>query len=972
MTSPRNRLRALIACALVLFCVLLGYLIHTDYRVTLKEAETKSQGYAAILEARLDATLRRTDAELQRLARIIPQDALHQKALSRNELVNSLLKSSVIEFKELTGIDIFDSNGEWLYASTAPVRAGTTIADREYFRTLRDNPRNGTVFSDAMIARTTNRRSVAAAHALRDAQGTFRGVLVALIDLESFEKLFLEVDIGAHGAISVFRSDNFMPVMRRPAIPGSKNTPLPPGTPTREAVASGMKSGTFEYVAKVDAIRRIYSFRTVDPYPFYVGVGIATNDALADWKRHSLLVGLTAALLMGLLVAALFKLRRVDADRLALANIVEHSNDAIYSLDLNGKIVSWNAGASKMLGYTAAQAIGKPANFAVPTDDEFAVEDADSRALRGEGVTLESRRVTASGRIIDVLASRSATRDAAGDISGVSVILQDITALKQAQEALQINMERTHGIVASAMDAIVSVNHEQHVVLFNTAAEHMFGYRANQIIGQPLERLIPEPLRAGHHRHVEAFGETKVSARSMGKLGQISGLHADGHVFPIEASISQIGTGIDKVYTVILRDITERVRTEAARLSLEAQLRESHKMQAIGTLAGGVAHEFNNMIATILGNVELARQDTAGNPHAQESLAEIDKAGHRASELVQQMLSFSRRRPTDRKIIDLAPVVTESARLLRSTLPTRVSLQVDCDPNTPSVLADATQIEQILINLATNATQAIGSGTGRITIRLDSVGLDAALARTHPNLLTQLAKHPGLTVRLTVADNGPGMDSVILEHIFEPFFTTKPVNEGTGLGLSVVHGIVQAHDGVIIAQSQPGAGATFSIYLPAATPSAAVTPAAPAPVSSPPVAAESNTAPAPRLLHIDDDPMPLSLYKRFFERRGYHVTAFSDAAAAMQALRAAPDAFDLVLTDYNMPDWSGLDVAREVRHIRADLPVAVLSGFIDEILHGQAVDAGVSEIISKSESVQTVYKAVERLIHRNTKPAAEN
>ncbi|MBL0124380.1 MAG: hypothetical protein IPP88_17185 [Betaproteobacteria bacterium] len=267
-----------------------------------------------------------------------------------------------------------------------------------------------------------------------------------------------------------------------------------------------------------------------------------------------------------------------------------------------------------------------------------------------------------------------------------------------------------------------------------------------------------------------------------------------------------------------MRDISERERAEAAREILEAQLRESHKMQAIGTLAGGIAHDFNNILATILGNVELAYQDASASPRALESLAEIRKAGGRARDLVQQILSFSRRQPTSLARTALCRVVDESVRLLRATLPARLILEVQCDHDVPDVLADASQIEQVLINLATNAMQAMRGEPGRVKIRVESCHIAEEHYAGHERRSggNRALLRPGRYARLTVSDNGPGMDAATRARIFEPFFTTKPVGEGTGLGLSVVHGIVQGHKGAITVHSRLEKGATFTVYLPAA------------------------------------------------------------------------------------------------------------------------------------------------------------
>ncbi len=437
------------------------------------------------------------------------------------------------------------------------------------------------------------------------------------------------------------------------------------------------------------------------------------------------------------------------------------------------------------------------------------------------------------------------------------------------------------------------------------------------------------------------------------------------------------------------RDITERKRAEAMHAELEAQLAESQKMEAIGTLAGGIAHDFNNILATILGNVELARQDlsagdssgresapqaAAGAPGASarragapahahalvlESLDEICKAGSRARDLVQQILAFSRRQPVERRPTALAAVVEESARLLRATLPARLTLEVQCEAPVPAVLADATQIQQVLINLATNAMQAMRGRPGRIGIRLDTVPLDAALADRHPALRTLLAQHPGRIVRLAVSDDGPGMDETTRARAFEPFFTTKAADEGTGLGLSVVHGIVRAHGGAIEIDSAPGKGAVFTILLPAAT----AQPGAPeAEPGAEPAAAAKRQGSDQHILYLDDDEALVFLIRRLLERRGFRISGYTDQQEALAALRADPAGFDLVVTDYNMPGMSGLDVARAVRAIRADLPVAVASGFVDEALRAQAGAAGVRELIFKADAAEDLCDALVRLV----------
>ena len=565
-------------------------------------------------------------------------------------------------------------------------------------------------------------------------------------------------------------------------------------------------------------------------------------------------------------------------------------------------------------------------------------------------VTRETDRLSKDGRVIPVLSSQSPLRDSAGNVVGASIILQDITARKQAEDKL-----RNQAVLFDlANDAIIVRNLESEVVLWNRGAEQTYGWTNVEAFGNvthdflhtvfPVsletvdQALFRENMWEGELTHTRRSGEQIiVTSRQV--------LQRDEHGQPIR--ILEIN-----------RDITARKQAEAAHASLEAQLRESQKMQAIGTLAGGIAHDFNNIIATILGNAELARQDATSDPRAtQQSIEEIRKAGTRARDLVRQILSFSRRQATERKVIKLVPVIDESVRLLRAMIPPRIGFAVHCDADVPAVLADATQFEQIVMNLATNATHAM-PGNGRIEIRLDTVLLDAALANTDVRLSALHERHPGRTVRLTVSDTGSGMDAATVAKIFEPFFTTKPVGEGTGLGLSVVYGIVQAHEGVITVDSTPGKGTTFTLYLPAAPAdeSATTTMASAAP-ATPTLTLDGGH----HIFYLDDDEALVELVTRLRERSGYRVSGYIDQRAALAALRADPASFDLVVTDYNMPGMSGLDGAREVKAIRADLPVVVASGFIDEALQSQAAAAGVQEVIFKATAVEELSIVIARL-----------
>jgi len=426
-------------------------------------------------------------------------------------------------------------------------------------------------------------------------------------------------------------------------------------------------------------------------------------------------------------------------------------------------------------------------------------------------------------------------------------------------------------------------------------------------------------------------------------------------------------------------DITAMKAAQAEQKALETRLAQSQKMQALGTLAGGVAHDFNNILTAILGNAELAGHDLGEDHPAGESLQEIGTAARRGRELVRQILAFSRQQPMARAPLSLAEVVLESCALLRAALPPPVRLLHAIEPDLPAVSGDATQLQQVLVNLGTNALHALPARGGEIQITLDSVSLPLPKL---PPAIAQACRDTGLpALRLRVSDDGCGMDESVQRRIFEPFFTTKPVGQGTGLGLAVVLGIAESHGGHVEVCSSPQLGTTVSLWLPPLLPLSAL-PAPPEPTGTPedkPVTmtavdtpqppAPQNDAPgdpAPHILYLDDDDTLVFLVRRLLQRRGYRVTAVSVQQQALAALREQPGEFALLLTDYNMPGMSGLEVAREALAIEPQLPVAVASGYITDELQAEARSAGVREVVFKTDAVEQFCEIVARLV----RPAA--
>lgn len=362
----------------------------------------------------------------------------------------------------------------------------------------------------------------------------------------------------------------------------------------------------------------------------------------------------------------------------------------------------------------------------------------------------------------------------------------------------------------------------------------------------------------------------------------------------------------------MLRAHAERWEVEQQRKSLESQLRQAQRLDALGTLAGGIAHDFNNILTAIGGHAELALHDVSTDDPTADSIREILRAHGRARDLVRRILLFSRREESvTRDLISLTPVINEAVELLRASLPSNVQIRVDMDEDLPNVLADATQIHQIVMNLGTNAGYSMKAKGGSLRLALENVAANGVEGAFFANL------EPGPIVRLTVQDTGTGMSPAVLDRLYEPFFTTKG-HEGTGLGLSVVHGIVREHGGTIEVSSEPGVGTEFRVYLPAGRGT----------LSLSPYDEELLRGRGQHIMYVDDEPSLALVMSKTLRYLGYRCTYFTDAEAALQEFRTTPDAFDAVITDLQMPTIIGVDLIKALRAIRPDLPVAVVSGYI--------------------------------------------
>ncbi|MBI1764764.1 MAG: PAS domain S-box protein [Acidobacteria bacterium] len=640
-------------------------------------------------------------------------------------------------------------------------------------------------------------------------------------------------------------------------------------------------------------------------------------------------------------------------------------------------------------------------------------------------------------------------------------LLSELAQQRKIETLLHEQQEQLAGIISSAMDAILTVDAAQRVTIFNTAAEKMFGYSAAEALGQPLDRFIPDRYRAAHRQHIEGFGKTSVTRRSMRALGEVFGLRRNREEFQVEASISQVQIGGEKFYTVILRDITnrraaeERLQEQAALLDhaqdsiivrdleqrilfwnrsaeklygwskeevlnrdicervfqgntdelqkatqtalntgewrgelhqknregkpivvegrwklvrdnqgqpksilitntditekkkLEAQFLRAQRMESIGTLAGGIAHDLNNILSPIMLSVQMLQLKTSDEASL-KMLEILQTNAERGSGMIKQILSFARGVSGERVSVQLKHLIKEIAKILKETLPRSIEIKPKIPDELWLINGDATQLHQVLMNLCINARDALPDG-GTVSLVAENCVVDETYAEMAAD-----AK-PGRYVRVIVTDNGTGIKPENLARIFDPFFTTKEVGHGTGLGLSTVLGIVKGHHGFINVYSEPGKGSEFRIYLPAQESSHPHLNALPS--------VEMPRGHSELILVVDDEAAIRQIAQTTLEAFNYRVLTASDGAEAIALFAQHRDEIKAVLTDLMMPLMDGVALIRALRKLSPDVRIIASSGLASNGKTAEVSDEGAQAFLPKPYTASLLLQTLARVLN---------
>jgi PAS domain S-box-containing protein len=488
--------------------------------------------------------------------------------------------------------------------------------------------------------------------------------------------------------------------------------------------------------------------------------------------------------------------------------------------------------------------------------------------------------------------------------------------------------------VEQAGDGVVVTDADGVVAYVNATSQKISGFSREELLGRKLDLLQKDNPAYRHvHRVLGQDGQWK---------GRISSTRKDGTRSEVEAMVAAVrdGDGSTPNYIVIEHDVTGEMK-------LEQQVRQMQKMEALGRLAGGIAHDLNNILYPIIINTEMLLDEEGPGTAMHQPLRQILTAAYRQRDLVRQILAFSRRTEQKLKPVKIAPIIRESLKFLRASLPSTIEIRQDIHGEGDMILGDPAQIHQVVMNLCSNAADAMESQTGTIEVSLRHSYLEPA--RSRPDV------KPGRYLQLTVSDTGRGMEHDVLDHIFEPFYTTKEASRGSGMGLAVVHGIVKGHRGTITVESKPGRGSRFVVYLPLVDDvyreqvEAAAT-------------SDRKDKDKKQVLLVDDESIVLSSVQRALERLGFLVVSVGDGKAALDVFSKSPREFDLIITDQTMPRLTGAQLSEEALRIRPDIPVILCTGFSEVITEQEAKDMGIRELLMKPATTRDLGEAVNRAL----------
>ncbi len=739
-------------------------------------------------------------------------------------------------------------------------------------------------------------------------------------------------------------------------------------------VTQGEKGGFIDYswqwkddssrvVPKVSYVKRF------EPWQWIVGSGIYVEDVQKEVDRITktilaistiilILIASLSLLLIFLGIDAEQKKDQAEVARLKMEEkfrrIVENASDIIFTLNEDGRFEFISKTWSEILGHSLEQVIGKPyKDFIHEEDLPLCAKSFEKVVIGGEKQhSKEFRFISVDKAVRWFVCSASPLAKDGGERHFLG-IARDVTSTRETEVALRESERKYRLLADNATDIIWTTDLHGGYTFISPAIESALGFRFQTGL-TCTDLLTPESnalfMKTVEEKLAEDSRTPIEQRRNEPMVLELEAIKSDGsHCwFEVTSRLLRNELNGEPIGLIgVSRDIFERRQIMAEREKLQVQVARSQKMDALGTLAGGIAHDFNNILAIILGNIEMARTDLPSDSEVHEELEQVYLASMRAKDLVGQILAFSRWSELKKQPVSMQLILREALKMLRASLPSTISMERRIPKETIQVLADPTQIHQVLINLCTNAAHAMKEKGGTLTVALKEVALEQEHVKDCGNIV------PGPYALVEISDTGVGISSDIQDRIFDPYFTTKQKGEGTGLGLSVVHGILKSYGGFIKLQSEVGKGTTFSIYFPETSKSEV----------SINVQDESIEKGSERIIFVDDEVGLVNMADRMLRRLGYDVYSFSDSVVALDYFMMNPENIDLVITDQTMPNLKGDELIRRIRKKNPKIPVIMCSGYTENLGSDELKELHINGILKKPITIHELSNAIRTVLN---------
>jgi len=1010
--SSKHYLIAILAFLFVLDGFALWFAAKLDYDRSLERARVVLEKTSISLEERLKRTVIATEAILDSRALRIQEKGMAETISSVKEWER--FRTAAQGLPDAGSLWLLDNTGNLLMDSTEYPSQRMNFSEREYFAPQRDKGID-LYIGPVVKGKITNKYSFTISHRINGKDGSFLGIVLAAIETDDFTNFLRNIDIGEDSTVTVFRTDGSMilrqPMEDKYLGKTFKHLKLF-SMPLNEVPSGIYETNAIDGIQRLIAYRKVQGLPLL--VATGIPVDSVLKEWRARVKVYSLmaviaffsLVGLSWLVRRATMREEKEKARELSDSNLSLqAEIVERERsqlalrqseqrwattlasigDAVIASDAAGSITFMNAVAEELTGWTLMDAATKPVPEVFNIINEQTrkeVENPVAKVLREGmivGLANHTILVRKDGTEVPIDDSGAPIRDQDGKTIGVVLVFHDITARKQTEEELhkgRIDMDR-----AQEVGQIGSwrLDIRRNVLTWSVENHRIFGvtkgtpltYEAFLAIVHPDDRqyvdaqwnagLAGEPYDIEHRIVVngqvrwvreKAYLEFDDTGELLGGFGITQDITERKQLEEelrrsrddLDLRVRERTAELDQAYQKLVEETEDNQR-------LEAHLRQSQKMEAIGTLAGGIAHDFNNILAAIIGFSEMVEEDLPpgdpSTPHVQRVL----NAASRGRELVQQILAFSRKTEHARHPVSISFVAKETLQFLRATIPTTIEIILDNTATADTILATPVEVQQVLLNLATNAALSMQDKGGILHVSIADMDVEPYASVLESDIV------PGEYVQLVVKDTGNGIAPDVMKRIFEPYFTTREVGQGTGMGLAVVYGIVKSLHGSIMVESEPGVGSTFQVLLPKVT-TAKRTEA---------TLLERSLTGKERVLFIDDEEFLVEWGQALLERMGYEVTAMNDSTEAFETFSSDPSRFDLVITDQTMPGITGLNLARDLLKIRPDIPVILCTGHSESVTLDKLKEAGVREFLMKPLAKKDLAEVIRRVLDKETK-----